>query len=117
MNLDKKFTLGEKLSQEQIDFFNRNGFLHFQHVFSQEQVHQMLSEIARIEEDWIKNDYEKINGIPIKYGKDENGKRIVQRFAFASLHSDYLHNILQDPRIQNLRYLIGEEARITENER
>ena len=73
MNLDKKFTLEETLTAEQLEFFHQNGFIHFKHVFTPEQVRLMLEAIALVEEDWIKNDYDKINGIPIKYGKDEHG--------------------------------------------
>jgi hypothetical protein len=32
-----KFLLGIRLSDEQIDFFNKNGFLHFQNVLSKEE--------------------------------------------------------------------------------
>ena len=117
MDLDKKFTLGSSITEEQFEFFNEYGFIHFTNVLKPEVVAKMIDEVNRIQQDWIDNDYEKVNGIPIRFGKDENGNKIVQRFAFASLHSEYLHEIVKDDRIQNLKLFIGEEARLTENER
>ncbi|MEO5674075.1 MAG: phytanoyl-CoA dioxygenase family protein, partial [Chitinophagales bacterium] len=57
------------------------------------------------------------NGIPIKYGVDENGNTIVQRFAFASLSSEVLHEFLADPRLLALKGFIGEDCRIGEYEK
>ncbi|MHB1922408.1 MAG: phytanoyl-CoA dioxygenase family protein [Chitinophagaceae bacterium] len=117
MDINKKFIFSGKLTQEHLDFFDINGFIHFKKFFSPEQIHGALDAIDAIQNEWISAGLEKVNGIPIKYGKDENGKKIVQRFAFASLHSEYLHDMLQDPRIDELKKFIGSNARVAENEK
>src|SRR5581483_1272804 len=98
MDLQQKFTLSDQPTQQQLDFFNTFGFIHFKHVFTPEQIGKGLDEIKRIEQAWIEEQREKVNGIPVKYGKDEKGNTIVQRFAFTSQHSGYLHQMLQDKR-------------------
>jgi len=118
MDIQKVFVMGpEGVSPEQKAFFDEFGFIHYQHFFSDAQIQEALQAIAAIEAEWIHASVEKINGIPIKYGKDENGKSIVQRFAFSSLHSDYLHQMLADERLQQLRWLLGPDARIAEQEK
>jgi hypothetical protein len=73
-----------------------------------------------IEKKWVENKFEKVNGVPIKYGKDVDGNTIVQRFAFSSQHSSVLHEFLQDPRFEALFPLLGPHAvnpRVGENEK
>ena len=48
-----------------------------------------------------------VNGVPIKYGNDVDGKPIVQRFAFANQHSPVLAEFLKDPRFNALFELVG----------
>ena len=117
MDYKKKFTFINNVSAEQIDFYNEFGFIHYKNFFTHEQINEALKSIESLQYEWISKGLEKVNGIPIKYGKDENGNKVIQRFAFASLHSEYLHNLLKDSRINALRYFIGEEARIAENEK
>lgn len=113
----QKFIFTGNITAEQMDFYDTFGFIHFKKFFSEEQIAATLKAIESLQNEWISEGLEKVNGIPIKYGKDENGNTIIQRFAFASLHSQFLHNLLQDPRIKALRYFIGEDARIAENEK
>lgn len=117
MDYKKKFIFTDNVTPEQMDFYNEFGFIHYKGFFTQEQIAEALASIESLQSEWISKGLEKVNGIPIKYGKDENGNKVIQRFAFASLHSDYLHNLLQDSRINALRYFIGKEARIAENEK
>ena len=117
MDYKKKFIFTDGITQEQVDFYNKYGFIHFKKFFTGTQIEGALKAIEGLQNNWILKGLEKVNGIPIKYGKDENGNKVIQRFAFASLHSGYLHNLLQDPRIHALRYFIGAEARIAENEK
>jgi ectoine hydroxylase len=115
-----KFDFSEKLSQEQIDFFEQYGFLHFNRFINPESVQLFMREMDTIQQKWIAEDVEKVNGVPIKYGADVDGKKIVQRFAFSSQHSDVLHEFLQDPRFAALFPLLGpdaENARVGENEK
>jgi hypothetical protein len=84
----KKFTFGEHLTDEQIAFFNRNGFIHFQGFVTREKVDEILRSTEAIQHDWITNKVEKIKGVPIKYGTDVTGDTIVHRFPFTSQFSE-----------------------------
>jgi hypothetical protein len=118
MDITKEFVLGDEgVTPEQKAFFDEFGFIHYSRCFSPQQIQAALDAVAGIEREWINASIEKINGIPIKYGKDENGRPIVQRFAFSSLHSAYLHDMLQDGKLQSLKILLGPDARIAENEK
>ena len=73
-----------------------------------------------IETKWDEQKVEKVNGVPIKWGKDIDGRPIVQRFAFSSQHSAVLHEFIQDPRFTSLYPLLGPHAknpRMGENEK
>jgi ectoine hydroxylase-related dioxygenase (phytanoyl-CoA dioxygenase family) len=78
----------------------------------------MLEESVRIQEEWISEDRKMVNGVPIKYGTDINGKKIVQRFAFLNQFSQVFQNFLKEPRLKSLFDLIGApDSRIGENEK
>jgi ectoine hydroxylase-related dioxygenase (phytanoyl-CoA dioxygenase family) len=118
MDITREFVLEkEGITPEQKAFFDEFGFIHFKNYLTPEQIQNALNAVADIEKEWINASVEKINGIPIKYGKDENGTSIVQRFAFSSLESEYLHNLLQDQRLQNLKDFLGNGSRIAETEK
>jgi len=112
------FQLSEILTQEQKDFFDKYGFLHFKKFISREAVELILRESERIQEQWIKDDVKVVNGVPIKYGTDVDGKKIVQRFAFTNQFSPILNNLLKDDRLKALFELIGAtDCRIGEDEK
>ncbi|UOQ53853.1 phytanoyl-CoA dioxygenase family protein [Hymenobacter cellulosivorans] len=113
-----RFTLGTTLTAEQREFFRQHGFLHFRAFVSPEQVQQILAATEAVQARWLAEGVEKVNGVPIKYGKDVDGSRIVQRFAFASQHSPVLHELLQDPRFEALFPLLeAPNGRVGENEK
>ncbi|MEM7035923.1 MAG: phytanoyl-CoA dioxygenase family protein [Bacteroidota bacterium] len=113
----KTFTLGATLTPEQTEFFDTNGFLHFRQFLTPQDVQNVIDALHEIEELWIAQDLKMVNGTPIKYGKDIDGRKIVQRFCFASLYHKVLHDVLMDPRFQGLTNLLDEPARIGENEK
>ncbi len=114
----KYFTLGEEITSEQLDFFDRNGFIVFKNFLSKEQTGHFKNEIKRVQAKWIDEGIEKINGVPLKFGEDENGNKIVQRFCFLSQYSDSLHELIQSPQIHSLlRFLSPYEGRIAEDEK
>ena len=117
MNTYPKFKLEEKLTQEQIEFYNENGFIHFENFIKPETVETVIKASQQVERKWIENNVEKVNGVPIKYGKDLNGETIVQRFAFTSQHSPVISELVNDPRLETLLPLVGGDARIGENEK
>jgi len=112
MSQYKKFTFNGVLTKEQIDFFNKHGFIHFEKYASQEIVNEILSSTEEVQRTWIENGVEKINGVPIKYGVDENGKIIVQRFAFTNQFSDAIHDFASNPDLDALKVLMPADARI-----
>jgi len=112
------FNLASKLTQEQKDFFEAYGFIHFRPFINQEMVNNILLESERVQNEWIANDVKMINGVPIKYGFDVDGKRIVQRFAFLNQHSSLIASLLTDKRFEALFDLIGApDCRIGINEK
>jgi phytanoyl-CoA hydroxylase len=118
MKLSASFTLQEALTSEQIDFFHQNGLIRFKHFITPETVQLFLSELDHIGKKWMDAGMEKINGIPIKFGKDQHGNKMVQRYAFISQYSLLLHEFLQDPRLKILLGLLSPyEGRIGEYEK
>jgi ectoine hydroxylase-related dioxygenase (phytanoyl-CoA dioxygenase family) len=112
-----KFTLGDKLTDEQKKFFDKNGFIHFRGVISQEMVNEIISSTEELQKNWITKGVKKINGVPIKFGHDENGKEIVHRFPFTSQYSEVVHQFVNSQSVQSLKVLLPEGARIAENEK
>jgi phytanoyl-CoA hydroxylase len=112
-----KFELTDKLTDEQVSFFEKNGFLHFTNFITKETVDEIIRASEEVQKKWIENNIQKVYGVPIKYGVDLNGEKIVQRFAFASLYHPYLHDFLKDKRFDALLPLLGEGGRIGENEK
>ncbi|HTS43995.1 MAG TPA: phytanoyl-CoA dioxygenase family protein [Puia sp.] len=112
------FILGEKLTPEQLAFFDKNGVIIFRNVLKKETVNFFIEEVNRIEKQWLDEGIEKVNGVPFKFGKDENNKKIIQRLCFLSLYSPALHEFLQEPRIQAVvEFLQPYDGRIAENEK
>ena len=112
------FELQKFLTQEQYDFFNKNGVIVFKNFISKEKVQQYLFEIKNIEQQWLIEGKQKVNGIPLKFGKDENGNKCIQRLCFLSLFSPDLHQLLKDERINALLQLLHPyTGRIAENEK
>jgi len=112
------FTLGSSLTAEQKEFFHKNGFIHFKNFVTKEVVDKMIKESERIQEEWIKEDRKLVNGTPIKYGKDVDGKTIVQRFAFLNQFGEIFQEFIGDPRLQVLFELNGNmESRLGVNEK
>jgi len=111
------FTLTGALTQEQRAFFETNGFIHFKQFLTPETVQEIVQASEAVQQKWIAEGVEKVNGVPIKYGKDLDGNTIVQRFAFINQHSPVLAEVLRDSRLQALLELIGPDARIGAHEK
>jgi phytanoyl-CoA hydroxylase len=112
------FTLDEKLTEEQLHFFDKYGVIIFRNFLSAEKIAICLDEIRRIEKEWLAEGREKVNGIPLKFGKDQLGNKMIQRMCFLSLYSQPLHELLMIPQLQALTgFLYPYEGRIAENEK
>lgn len=113
-----KFTLGKSFTQEQLDFFNEYGFIHFTGVLSPDEVKELISGYEEAQDKLIKSRAKVVKGIPVIFGHDENGKRIVQRFPYTSHYTDKIKKLVGDPRIQVMKTLLNEKSRrVSENER
>ena len=98
-------------------FLDEHGFIRFRRFATPDEVATLRAELKRVEAEWIAEDREFVNGIPVKYGEDENGQRMVNRFAFTSKFSPWLHEFLKDPRWEVVRQICGPDFRIGEHEK
>lgn len=111
------FTLNGKLTNEQKEFFNKHGFIHFKNFINPEAVKQITTASLEVQANWLKEGLQKVNGVPIKFGKDINGESIVQRFAFINQHHATLEEFSKDPRFNDLLELAGEGSRLGTDEK
>lgn len=116
-NSSVKFTLGNEITNEQTDFFNENGFIHFKNFIKPETVQDIIDASSAVQERWIEEKRIKVNGIPVKYGRDLDGSAIVQRFAFINQHHPLFAELPKDPRFETLLQLIGPGARLGTEEK
>lgn len=108
----QKFTFQGELTPEQRDFFQTHGFIHFEGYASREVVDDIIHSTEQVQTQWVRDQVEKVNGIPIKYGQDENGQTIVQRFAFTNLYSKAVADFAAHPNLDALKALMPEGARL-----
>jgi hypothetical protein len=117
MDLCTKFQLGPEITREQQSFLDAYGFLHFRRVASEAEVEMLRSERDRLEKQWLESDTRSVNGIPLFFGRDEQGERIIQRIPFTSRYSEAISSFVRDPRFEPIRRLVGEDARVGEMEK
>ena len=111
-----RFRLKGPLDAEQREFLDTYGFIHFRGFAAPEEIEMIRGELGRIEADWLAAGRAKVNGIPIKYGRDGE-RRFVNRFAFTSLFSARLHGFLADERWEAVRLACGKDFRLGEREK
>ena len=112
------FYLNGSVTDEQLHFFQNQGFIHFKNFISKEKVDLFIGEIKRIQTQLLANDIRKINGVPLRIGIDVDGSPLIQRMCFASQYSETLSEFLHCERIRSLvRLLEPYEGRISENEK
>ncbi|WP_153796182.1 phytanoyl-CoA dioxygenase family protein [Foetidibacter luteolus] len=112
------FQAGLQITQDQTEFFQQNGYLHFKQFLPRETVQHFLQELNNIQQLLLEKGIDTVNGIPLKFGRDGNGDTFIQRFAFASHYSKLFRDFLKDPRLQPLlQPLQPYEGRIGENEK
>jgi len=112
-----KFSLAETLTAEQKNFFNTNGFIHFKNFITPDTVKSIVDASLEVQKNWLDKDVSKVNGVPIKYGRDLDGSSIVQRFAFINQHHSAFSGLLLDPRLNGLLELAGAGSRLGESEK
>ena len=115
--MSHRFTLGTSITPVQQAYLDERGFLVFAQVATADEVARILSEVDQIQERWLAEKREEVFGIPLFVGRGVSGEPFIQRFAFTSCFSDYLHEFLHDPRFLPIAGLIGEGARIGHREK
>lgn len=115
---DTLFQFKSALTNDQLSFFKKHGFLHFRNFVDKNTVAAFIREVETIQIQLLQSHTSKINGVPLKFGADVNGSPIIQRLAFASQYSQRLSQFLKDERLKALLLLLGPyEGRIGENEK
>jgi phytanoyl-CoA hydroxylase len=112
-----RFSLTEILTAEQKDFFNTHGFIHFKNFITDQTVASIIDAANEVQQEWIEKGTSKVNGVPVKYGQDLDGSKLVQRFAFINQHHNAFSGLLLDPRLKGLLELAGPGARLGEREK
>ncbi|MEE2779262.1 MAG: phytanoyl-CoA dioxygenase family protein, partial [Myxococcota bacterium] len=115
--LNTVFQLGPQITPEQHRFLDTHGFLHFRGVASPDEVEMLRSEVDRIAESFTGEGRRKVRGIPIFYGRDKQGAPLAQRLPFTSTFSESIRALIRDERFEPVRRLIGEDARIGDEEK
>jgi phytanoyl-CoA hydroxylase len=112
------FQLEKSVTEEHVNFFHKHGVIHFKNFIPRETVQLFLQEIKNVETFLLKNEISKVNGVPLKFGRDTDGSLLIQRLAFTSQYSTVLSKFLRYERLQSLVNLLAPyEGRIGENEK
>ena len=112
------FRLTGKLTPEQVSFFDKYGILQLKSFIDKETILSFLEETKRVQHFLVEKGFRKINGIPLKFGKDLDGSTLIQRIAFTSYYSKVFADFLKDDRLKELLTLLGRfEGRIGEHEK
>ena len=115
--IDTVFELGDSITQEQSDFLDQHGFVHFRAVASPEEIAQLTREHERVCAEHVAQGRDSVYGIPIFYGRDADGSMLLNRSPFSSVYSEEIAKFVRDPRFEPIRRLIGEDARIGDEEK
>ncbi|OZI06113.1 phytanoyl-CoA dioxygenase [Siphonobacter sp. BAB-5385] len=116
--MHQTFVFNNALTDEQRRYFQHYGIIQFKQFIDRATVQEFIREVNRVEHRLLKTQTEKVNGIPLKFGENERGERMIQRLAFTSHYSQTLRDFLKDPRLQLLLELLGPyEGRIGEHEK
>jgi phytanoyl-CoA hydroxylase len=115
--LNHRFQLGAEMTPVQRAYLERNGFLVFAQVASREEVERIVAEVDRVQAQFLAEGRRKAYGIPLWFGRDDQGKPYLQRTGFLSMYSDYVKKFVTDARFEPIRKLVGEQARIGHEEK
>ena len=111
-DIEKRFVLGAHLTDEQRDFFDCWGFLHFEGFATAAEVEELRGGMRAAEERLLAGKPTHVNGIPVRYGRDVDGREIVQRIPFTSLASDAFDRFVRPERFGAVLELLGNGARL-----
>jgi hypothetical protein len=111
------FELGERITPEQADFFETYGFIRFKRFVPRERAQKLYEAVLEIDRAIVASGVESIRGVPLIFGKRDDGSRYVQRIPFASLQHEALAELLRDPRYRAICDVAGPDFRIGQDER
>lgn len=111
------FTLGERLTAEQREFFDVHGFIRFRRYAEPALVAALAAEVEEVDRRMIAEGRSAVFGVPLVIGTRADGTRYVQRQCFASVFGTRLREFLRDPRIAAILDFAGPDYRIAERER
>jgi phytanoyl-CoA hydroxylase len=112
------FYFSGTLTREQQEFFDKYGIIQFKKFVEPATVSLFLKESEKVQNQLLSSDTKKVNGIPLKFGTDVDGSRLIQRIAFTSFFSKELSEFLKNKKLEQLLNLMGPyEGRIGETEK
>jgi phytanoyl-CoA hydroxylase len=115
--MDHRFCLGLEITPVQHAYLDRNGYLVFAQVATPDEVQRIITEVDRVQAQFLAEGRRKAYGIPLWFGRDERGEPYLQRTGFLSMYSDYVKQFVTDARFEPIRKLVGAEARIGHEEK
>lgn len=111
------FELGDHVTAEQERFLETYGFVHFRGVATSTEIDALVSEHEKICREHVEKDRQSVYGVPIFYGRDEDGSLLLNRSPFSSVYSEVIRDFVRDARFEPIRKLVGEDARIGDEEK
>ncbi|WP_119079092.1 phytanoyl-CoA dioxygenase family protein [Chitinophaga alhagiae] len=106
------------ITPSQLQYFRKYGIIQFRNFVDKATVARFLRETEQVQDQLLRYGIRKVNGIPLKFGHDDEGRPFIQRIAFASQYSSVLSNFLKDKRLDALKVLLQPyNGRISENEK
>lgn len=105
-DVNSKFTLGDTITPEQHAFYQKYGFVIFRQAFSPEEVQTIRDGIVEATNELVAEGREFINGVPVKYGMDNQGKIVPQRTPFMNILSQKVNAMVSHERLKPLLQFI-----------
>ncbi|GEP91890.1 Phytanoyl-CoA dioxygenase (PhyH) [Chitinophaga terrae (ex Kim and Jung 2007)] len=112
------FHLEDGITAAHLSWFQQHGVIQFKGFLKKNELQHVINEVQQVQDTLLRDNVQKINGIPLKFGTDVDGSPLIQRIAFASHYSKTFSELLKDRRLQSLLSLLGPyTGRIGENEK
>jgi hypothetical protein len=111
------FRLEDRLTAEQIDFFETYGFIRFKRFMPRERTTVLYQALNEITDALVKKGTDSINGVPLIKGTRDDGTPFFGRIPFASLQHEAFREFLRDPRFQAIIDDLAPGSRLGEDER
>jgi hypothetical protein len=97
-----KFKLGATITPEQQAFFDQHGFLHFEQVWSSDEMKKIVDALEAIDQKVLNEKIMQVQGVPVIYGYDENNHPVAQRTPFTNKLSPVIHEMAYSEKLKPL---------------